>query len=201
MSQARNMRGMDLDAALLQEALTTLGAVLESRGHHFEVVAIGGGSLLLLGLIRRPTKDIDIVALIDARGMIDAEPLPQALREACADVASAFGLAEDWMNPGPTSLLSFGLPDGFAGRTTRRDFGGLVVHLAGRFDQICFKFYAAVDQGPRSKHAQDLIRLAPTAEELRAAARWARTHDPSDGFQMMAEQALAALGVEETDER
>ena len=36
----------------------SLGAVLESREHRFEVVAIGGGSLLLLGLTRRPTKDI-----------------------------------------------------------------------------------------------------------------------------------------------
>lgn len=192
---------MDLDAALLEDALTTLGAVLESRGHHLEVVAIGGGSLLLLGLIRRPTKDIDIVALIDARGLMSAEPLPQPLREACADVASTLGLAEDWMNPGPTSLLAFGLPDGFAGRTIRREFGGLIVHLAGRFDQICFKFYAVVDQGPRSKHAQDLSKLAPAPNELRAAAAWARTHDPSDGFREMSRQALTAFGVEESDER
>ncbi len=193
------MLGMELDAARLEDALTTLGAVLESRGHHLEVVAIGGGSLLLLGLLRRPTKDIDIVAVIDARGLMSAEPLPQALREACADIASTLGLAEDWMNPGPTSLLEFGLPDGFAGRTTRRDFGGLGLHLAGRFDQICFKFYAAVDQGPRSKHAQDLSKLDPTPDELRAAATWARTHDPSDGFREMSRQALAALGVEESD--
>lgn len=192
---------MNLDAVLLENALTTLGAVLESRGNHFEVVAIGGGSLLLLGLIRRPTKDIDIVALMDARGLMSAEPLPQALREACADVALALGLAEDWLNPGPTSLLAFGLPDGFAGRTSRREFGGLVVHLAGRFDQVCFKFYAAVDQGPRSKHAQDLGKLAPTQDELLAAAKWARTQDPSDGFREMSRQALAAFGVEESDER
>jgi hypothetical protein len=193
---------MELDAALLEDALTTLGAVLESRGHHFEVVAIGGGSLLLLGVIRRPTKDIDIVALIDdARGLMSAEPLPQPLREACADVASTLGLAEDWLNPGPTSLLAFGLPDGFAGRTTKREFGGLIVHLAGRFDQICFKFYAAVDQGPRSKHVQDLSKLAATPGELRAAAAWARTHDPSDGFREMSRQALATFGVEVSDER
>ena len=192
---------MKLDAALLEDALSTLGSVLQSRGHHFEVVAIGGGSLLLLGLIRRPTKDIDIVALIDARGLMSAEPLPQALQEACVDVASTLGLADDWLNPGPTSLLAFGLPDGFAGRMAPRDFGGLVVHLAGRLDQICFKFYAAVDQGPRSKHSQDLSRLTPTPDELRAAAKWARTHDPSDGFRMMSQQALAAFGVEESDEQ
>jgi hypothetical protein len=86
----------DLDAALLEDALTKLGPVFESRGHHFEVVAIGGRNLLrgLLALaLARPTKDI--VAVIDARALMSAEPLPQALREACADVASTIGLAEE----------------------------------------------------------------------------------------------------------
>lgn len=192
---------MELSSTNLEEALSTLGAVLESRRQRFEVVAIGGGSLLLLGFIRRTTKDIDIVAMIGAEGMTSADPLPQALREACVDVAAVMGLSDDWMNPGPTSLLEFGLPEGFAERTTSRDFGGLVVHLAGRFDQICFKLYAAIDQGPRSKHMQDLLKLAPSHEELRKAASWARTHDPSDGFRMMTQQALAALGVEGIDEQ
>jgi hypothetical protein len=192
---------MELSSTNLEEALSTLGAVLESRHQRFEVVAIGGGSLLLLGFIRRPTKDIDILAMIESGSMIGADPLPQALREACLDVASAMGLADDWMNPGPTSLLDFGLPDGFAQRTTLREFGGLLVHLAGRFDQICFKFYAAVDQGPRSKHMQDLLKLAPSPEELLQAACWARTHDPSDGFLMMTQQALAALGVETNNDK
>ena len=75
----------------------------------------------------------------------------------------------------------------------------LVVNLAGRYDQICFKLYAAVDQGPRSKHVQDLRLLGPTEEELLAAARWTVTHDPSEGFRAMLAQALAFLGVEDAD--
>ncbi len=191
---------MDLDAALLAEALGTLGAVLESRRQRFEVVAIGGGSLLLSGLIHRATKDLDIVAVVDAGELRSAEPFPRALKEAAQDVALTLGLAPDWLNPGPTSLLSFGLPEGFAGRMCQRDFAGLVVHLAGRFDQICFKFFAAVEQGPRSKHAQDLGRLSPTHADLLAAAQWARSHDPSDGFRLISRQTLAAFGVEESDE-
>ena len=62
------------------------------------------------------------------------------------------------------------------------------------------KFYAAVDQGPRSKHAQDLRQLGPTRDELRAAARWARTHDTSDGFRRLCSEALAAFGVEGIDD-
>ena len=184
-----------MDQTGIEEALATLGEVLQRRGERFEVVAIGGGALLLLGLIGRPTKDIDIVGLVEAGIIGPAQPLPSALREAVVDVASALGLADDWLNGGPSSLLDFGLPSGFASRVERRTFGALTVNLAGRADQVCFKFYAAVDQGPRSKHVQDLKQLAPTDAELEAAAAWAQTHDVSAGFRLMCDQVLRAFGV------
>jgi len=46
-----------------EAALTTLGKVLASRGTRYEVVVGGGGALSIMGLITRPTKDIDIVAV------------------------------------------------------------------------------------------------------------------------------------------
>ena len=51
---------MDFNRLRLERALETLGAVLEQRGLRFELVAIGGSSLLLLGLISRPTGDLDL---------------------------------------------------------------------------------------------------------------------------------------------
>lgn len=99
------------------------------------------------------------------------------------------------MNPGPTDLLDLGLPHGFASRTEREEFGGLVVHLAGRLDLIATKLYAAVDRGPGSKHVADLRALDADDGELRFGARWARTHDPSDGFATELLQALRHLGV------
>ena len=60
---------------------------------------------------------------------------------------------------------------------------GLVVWLAGRFDLVCFKLYAAADDWPtRGRHLDDLRALDPTPAELGAAARWALGHDPSPGF-------------------
>lgn len=84
-------------------------------------------------------------------------------------------------------------------RATSRHWGGLVLHLASRLDQIFFKLYAAVDQGPRSKHFEDLRRLVPSRDELVAAARWARTHDPSEGFRGELLKALRDLGVDHAD--
>jgi hypothetical protein len=50
-----------LNPSLLDESLAVLGESLAERGLAFEMVAVGGGSLLLLGLISRPTADLDIV--------------------------------------------------------------------------------------------------------------------------------------------
>jgi hypothetical protein len=108
-------------------------------------------------------------------------------------------LSPDWLNAGPASMLDLGLPPGFLERTIRREYGELTVRLASRYDQICFKLYAAADDSPRGKHFADLRELAPSADELRQAAAWTRTHAPSDGFAHILRQVLAALGVEADD--
>ena len=56
---------MDIDGWRLDEALRTLGEVLEARGLTYEIVAIGGSALMLLGLISRPARDLDALALVE----------------------------------------------------------------------------------------------------------------------------------------
>jgi hypothetical protein len=182
------------------KALSTLGEVLASRCVAVEIVAVGGGALHLLGLISRSTKDIDVVALMLDGRLVSAKSLPLELEQARNDVASALGLPVDWLNAGPSQLLDFGLPDGFKKRMVTRRYHGLTVHLAGRLDQVFFKFYAAVDRGPRSKHVADLQQLKPTNDELIEAAGWARGHDPSPSFLEMSRQALAYFGVTEQND-
>jgi hypothetical protein len=183
----------------LAESLGAVSEHLERASRHYELVAVGGSALLALGLITRPTKDVDIVAFVDGGVLQTADPLPPELVAARDRVARDFGLAEDWINAGPTGLLDLGLPDGFLGRVETRSFGdGLTVHFASRLDQIHFKLYALVDQGA-GRHEQDLRALEATTEELLQAARWTRTHDPSAGFREMLVEALRYLGVEHAD--
>ena len=184
----------------LETALRALGELLEARRLHYEVVLIGGGNLILRGLVTRPTtKDLDLLGEWTADGVKPMRPMPEPLHVAIVDVARNYGLASDWVNLGPESLLDLGLPDGFLGRLERHDYGGLVAWLAGRFDMVCFKLFATVDQGLRSRHLQDLSELRPGRDELLVAARWTLTHDPSPGYRSLLVDTLGQLGMEDAD--
>jgi Nucleotidyltransferase of unknown function (DUF6036) len=177
--------------------LSALGEQLAAARERYELVVIGGSGLLALGVIERSTRDVDLVALRSGDELGSANPLPAGLEAARDRVARDFSLPADWLNPGPTDLLDFGLPEGFIDRLKRRDYGeGLTVYFASRYDQIHFKLYALVDQGP-GKHEDDLRALSPTEEELLAAASWSRSHDPSEGYAQILRDVLAHLGVQD----
>ena len=183
----------------MEDALETLGDLLAERGQSAALLVIGGSSLLLLGYIERPTADVDVVGLVEPTGYVKADALPPFLADAVDEVGRALGVGDRWLNVGPAGLIDFGLPDGIADRVTVRRYGSLEIHLPAREDLICFKLYALVDQGPRSKHMDDLRALAPSREELLTAARWTRTHDPSVGFLGEMRGALALFDVEVDD--
>lgn len=187
-----------LDRSSLAEALAATGAVLAARGLSYDVVLVGGGALLLHGVIGRPTKDGDVLGERRADGTVGRlVELPPPLAEAARQVALAYGLADDWLNLGPASLLDGPLPEGFAGRLEPRDFGGLHVWVAGRADLVALKLWAAADRWPAAdRHLEDLEALAPSREDLVAAARWTSERDPSPGYRELLLAVLARLGVE-----
>ncbi len=181
---------MDLsDASSIERALSLVADVLRDRGvGAIEIVVVGGAALNVPGLVRRPTRDVDVLATAspsEPSGPTRLEKcstLPAALADATAEVAGALGLDPRWLNNGPAALLDHGLPDGFSERLTARCYGTtLVVHFASRTDLIALKVFAAADSGI-GRHTKDLATLAPTDDELRAGVRWARTQDGSPEF-------------------
>lgn len=188
-----------LQLEALEEALRTLGAVLADRRTPYRLLRVGGSTMLLLGLIDRPTADLDIIGLAEGDQYHKVTVLPPPLATAVAQVAQALDLADNWLNTGPADLMDFGLPAGWEGRISVRRYGGLELHLPSRFDLICFKVYAATDRGPDDKHSQDLKLLEPTEAELIAAGRWAITHDPSDAYRQELSGCLQTMGVEVDD--
>jgi hypothetical protein len=189
-----------LNKTRLSKALELAGSYLEDRGISVEVVGIGGSALLLLGFIERPTQDLDLIASVESGTYLKLDELPQVLRETRDAVAAQLELAPDWINTEPCDVMDHGLPDGFADRCIKQTYGSLTLHLASRFDQICLKLHAAADRGdPKGKHAHDLWALSPTGDELVTAARWAQTHDPSQGFRSVLLLVLTDFGVENAD--
>ncbi|MGA2515751.1 MAG: hypothetical protein ABSG44_04305 [Thermodesulfobacteriota bacterium] len=187
--------------------LSALGEQLESLlDKPVELLVCGGSALNVLGLVRRATKDVDILAYIgrSEKGeafLIKADSLTPELVMAAKKVARDFNLPDDWLNTGPASAVDLGLPNGFMQRATTRVFGNkLAIHFLGHYDQIHFKLYATVDQGA-GKHFDDLLGLKPTSEEIESAARWSMTHDVSDGYKQNLKNLLKYMGFGDVAER
>jgi hypothetical protein len=182
-------QNFDILMGALGEQLTRL------RADPFELVICGGAALGALGLVLRTTRDVDVLALVVKGTIAKADPFPEALAAAASRVAADFQLPSKWLNPGPTSLVDGGLPDGLAERWRTRPYGAsLTVHFIDRLDQIHLKLYAAVDRGPQDRHYADLLALHPTREEIQMAARWAMRHDVSEPFRDSLRACLRALG-------
>lgn len=187
----------------LDNILHALAAFLEDVGAEPEhLVLIGGSALLALGLVARTTRDVDIMAGVDARiGLVDPRPMSDALQAAAAKVARELDLDANWLNTGPADQLKAGLPEGFLSRITRRDYGRhLIIYLPDRYDLIHLKLFAAVDQG-MGRHTSDLEALHPTDEELLAAARWVLTQDAGEVFPGLVRHTLKSIGHESLADR
>jgi hypothetical protein len=186
---------MDIGVRQLDLVLTALGEQLHAIYETAHLVVIGGSGLLAIDAVVRSTRDVDVLALERHGQLVSADPLPSAIADAAALVARDLGLEPGWLNAGPASLLELGLPAGFADRLIGRDYGpALRVSFASRIDQIFFKLYAAADRREPRDFA-DLQQLEPTTAELRAGARWARTHNMPGPFDDAIAQALAEFGV------
>lgn len=194
-----------MNSEMLEKALQLLAIRLKSNNADpVELVLCGGSALILNRLVARVTRDVDVVALIRNGILSSPDPLPDDLVAAAGEVAEDLNLQEAWLNNGPSraegGLFQMGLPEGFVDRLTAREYGPFLrVHLISRFDQIHFKLYAAVDRG--GYHIQDLLSLEPTNEEIESAARWAMTHDVSEGFAKVLRHMLVELGYEHVAER
>lgn len=118
---------MNFQLDALEEALRTLGSVLQERKTPYSPLIVGGSGLLLLRLIDRPTADLDVIGMSDNGRYLKIESLPRPLAEAAVQVAQALELSEDWLNTGPASLMDSGLPQGWEKRIEVRRYDGLEI--------------------------------------------------------------------------
>ncbi len=180
--------------AMVEAMFAALADRLDEHGATVGIVLLGGAALNLLGFVDRPTRDVDVLARMGQTTgrLTPPEPLPDALRDAIADVALDFNQPGDWMNTTVAFQWRTGLPPGLEQRVEWREFGALRVGLVARVDLIAFKLYASADQtGPGSVHVSDLLALRPSREELAAAAEWIRTQDTSPEYHAVVQRVIA----------
>lgn len=152
------------------------------------------------GLVRRPTRDVDVLATAEAgpgRLAMREAQLPPDVQQCAAEVAADLGLGRGWLNTGPRRLLAKGLPQGICDRLRREDIGPrLSLYWAGRDDLICLKLLAAIDDlAPRTNvHEADLKALHPSFDELDRAVEWMKTHEEYEQLKVNLRDLLVEMG-------
>jgi len=170
----------------VEEALSRLAELLDaSDADPIALLVCGGAALMVQGYMPRTTHDVDVLTYFTPGPFIETDlrrhvQLPEQVREMAAAVAADMDVDENWLNVGPSGLVSLGLPDGLMDRTSRREYGrSLVVHFLDRVDLIHLKLYASLSREER--HIQDLLSLKPTPPEMEQAKEWVQAVG-SDGF-------------------
>jgi hypothetical protein len=192
----------------IEVALAALAEQLEAEGASvIELVVCGGAALNILGYVRRPTQDVDIVAFIkkndDGVGsLVKADYLTPELKTAAQRVERDFNLEKGWLNVDPASVMDFGFPEGMMSRLQTHRYGNnLIVHFLSRYDQIHFKLYAALTSDRRIIHVGDLIALNPTKDKINAAAGWIMTRDTTLVYKHALKDLLKQIGYQDVADK
>ena len=124
------------------------------------IVLAGGVAGLFAGLLSaaRTTTDCDVMA-------VESEADWHILAACAAEVADTLGLAPTWLSR-DCAAFARALPLGWRQRTEAvGEFGLLRVERPSRFDLLGSKLLGAPR---RPQDLEDLVRIAPTGEELAA---------------------------------
>lgn len=159
---------------------------LAGLGLRFEGVVIGGSALVLMGVVSRLTKDVDV--LVPA--------LPEVIANAARDFAkqqrqAGNDIVGDWLNNGPMQLGDV-LPAGWRERVEPLFRGeALTFTVLGRSDLLKSKLFALAD---RSVDLEDCLALEPTAHELAECLPWLEQQDGNEEWPAYVRDTLAKLG-------
>ncbi len=161
----------------LQQALTMLGEILDTRDSApVELVVCGGAALRAIGLVSRATKDVDVRARRDEidREVIGAWPLPDFLLEAVAEVAREMRLPPNWLNAsaGMMTMALEDLPVSVWSELHEHDYGPrLRIGFVGRKGLLFLKAHAAIDREEK-RDLSDLNAIDPTPAEWQEVLDW-----------------------------
>jgi len=168
-----------------REVIAAFDAYLAVRGLRFEAVVIGGTALNLLGVVRRTTRDCDVLYPAILAEIAKAAVLFALERRTLGDA-----LQNDWLNNGPASLVS-ALPSGWQQRLTVVFEGeAILLNSLGRLDLLRSKLFGLCD---RARDLGDCVALAPTRAEISVIAPWLAEQDGNPDWSEHVSEVLRDL--------
>lgn len=159
---------------------------LARLGLRFEGVVIGGSALVLMGVVSRLTRDVEVLA----------PAVPEAIAAAARDFAkqqrqAGNDIIDDWLNNGPVQLGDV-LPAGWRERVEPLFKGeAIVFSTLGRPDLLKSKLFALADRGT---DLDDCLALEPMADELAECLPWLEQQDGNELWPAHVRQTVANLG-------
>jgi hypothetical protein len=163
-----------------EPVLIRLDEELTKVGEKRSLIICGGGALIVMKVIERRTRDVDVIA----------PEVDLLLKKLAAQVGKEFGLSDNWLNNGPASLVS-DLSAGWQKRTVPVFAGkALELRALGRPDLLATKLYAFCD---REDDLDDVLKLRPTNEELEALFPWVLERDGSPYWPKRVEDCFKRL--------
>lgn len=171
------MAGMfDMDREKAEELMRDFAEALdEGDSEPVEMLVCGAMSLVLQGMLNRPTRDIDAVAVISTeKGRLKplAPIVDRRFTEARARVALAHGMPDKWLNFQSRTLLDNGLPDGIVERGVVFEYGPkLRIRLCSRLDMVALKMWGSMSV-ERERDIEDLIVMKTADAEVMFAVNY-----------------------------
>jgi len=153
---------------------------LTSLGLKFEGVAIGGAALVVMEIIERSTRDVDLLEI----------EIPKPIASAAITFARLHGLSENWFNSGPVDVLQ-SLPSNWRTDLSPLYTGeSLVLKTISRLNFIRTKFWAMCD---RMRDLDDLVAMNPSDEDIEIAVQWVKPLDANPDWPRHVESMAQAL--------
>lgn len=156
---------------------------LAKAGEKVDAIVIDGAALVLLDVVKRPTKDFDILQPVLTKS--------QELHVVgFASENPELNIGPDWMNNGPRSLIH-DLDEGWEGRLQPAFKGkAITLRTLHRLDLLKTKLFALCDRG---SDWEDCMALRPTESELVEAEEWVADRDANPDWPAYVTKILIEL--------
>ncbi|NBQ33574.1 MAG: hypothetical protein EBU21_16760 [Proteobacteria bacterium] len=170
---------------LSREILADFDQFLVERGLVLDAVIVGGTALVLLGIISRATKDVDVLYPNLSPDVIGAAREFARQRRATGET-----LVDDWLNNGPHAIIPDLPPDWMQRVNPVYEGQALTIAVPDRPELLATKLFALCDRGT---DLADCLALDPSAAELATVLPWLVSRDAHVGWPAHVRETIADL--------